>query len=153
GDVNELALPNDSAATEVWNAAMRRLLAVRDYVAKFNAAYPSVPTTGLGFQHAANALAAFEMQAFTGTNSPFDRYLARDNRALSDDAKRGAMIFFGRGPCASCHIGALLGGGQFANAGVPQLGPGVGRATPLDFGRGEDPLQPFYKFAFRVPSL
>ncbi|MFN2565054.1 MAG: cytochrome-c peroxidase, partial [Gemmatimonadaceae bacterium] len=100
------------------------------------------------------ALAAFQVDAFTKTNSPFDRYLARDDRALTDEEKRGALLFFGRAQCASCHAGPLLGGRTFANAGVPQLGPGVGRAAPLDRGRGEEmPDLQFYQFAFRVPPL
>src|SRR3712207_687336 len=133
---------------------MRRLLAVQEYVAKFTAAYPGTPTSALGFEHAANALAAFQLHAFTKTNSPFDRYLARDDAALTEEQKRGALLFFGRAMCASCHSGALLGGQSFANVGVPQFGPGVGRAAPLDRGRGEElPNVPFYQFAFRVPPL
>jgi cytochrome c peroxidase len=154
GNTNELAQINDADFIAIWRATMNRLLAIQEYVAKFTAAYPGTPTTALGFQHAANALAAFQIHALTKTNSPFDRYLARDNSALSEEAKRGAILFFGRAQCASCHNGALLGGRSFANAGVPQLGPGVGAAVPLDRGRGEElPNIPFYQFAFRVPPL
>ncbi len=154
GNANVLAQLSDSDFPGVWRATMNRLLAVQEYVAKFSAAYPGTPISALGFQHAANALAAFQMQAFTRTNSHFDRYLARDDNALTADQKRGAILFFGRAMCASCHGGPLLGGNNFANAGVPQLGPGVGAAAPLDRGRGEQqPTIPFYQFAFRVPPL
>jgi cytochrome c peroxidase len=154
GNPNELAQIGDSNFTEVWRASMRRLLAVQEYVAKFTAAYPGTPVTSLGFQHAANALAAFQVHAFTKTNSPFDRYLARDDGALSEEAKRGALLFFGQAQCSSCHSGPLLGGQGFSNAGVPQLGPGVGASAPLDRGRGEELKDaPFYQFAFRVPAL
>ena len=54
---------------------------------------------------------------------------------------------------ASCHGGPLLGGSGFANAGVPQLGPGTPESPPLDRGRGDLPTQNFYEFAFRVPPL
>ncbi|MGH7677952.1 MAG: cytochrome-c peroxidase, partial [Gemmatimonadaceae bacterium] len=40
--------------------------------------------------------------------------------------------------------------------GVPQLGPGVGAAAPLDIGRGEQVAgmsQQFYRFNFRTPQL
>jgi cytochrome c peroxidase len=154
GSANELAQLNDVDFAGIWRATMRRLLAVQEYVAKFTAAFPGTPTSALGFQHAANALAAFQVHAFTKTNSPFDRYLARDDGALTEDQKRGALLFFGRAQCSSCHGGPLLGGRSFANAGVPQLGPGVGTAVPLDRGRGEEfqNLQ-FYQFAFRAPPL
>jgi cytochrome c peroxidase len=154
GNPNELAQIDDADFAGIWRGTMKRLLAIQEYVAKFTAAYPGTPTTALGFQHAANALAAFQIHAFTKTNSPFDRYLARDDGALTEEQKRGAILFFGRAQCSSCHGGPLLGGQGFSNAGVPQLGPGVGGAAPLDRGRGEELTNiQFYQFAFRVPPL
>jgi cytochrome c peroxidase len=153
GKPNELAAYADAQASDIWAAAMRRLLAIQEYQAKFNAAYPNVSATQLGFQHAANALAAFEIQTFTRANSPFDRFLGGDNRAMSADEKRGALLFFGKARCSQCHSGPLLGGQSFANVGVPQIGPGVGSAAPLDLGRGEQVQFREYKFAFRVQPL
>ncbi|MDQ3949213.1 MAG: cytochrome-c peroxidase, partial [Gemmatimonadota bacterium] len=114
GTPNELAQISDADFAEMWRATMRRLLAVQEYVAKFTAAYPGTPVSALGFQHAANALAAFQVHAFTKVDSPFDRYLARDDGALSEEQKRGAIFFFGRAQCSSCHSGPLLGGRSFA---------------------------------------
>jgi cytochrome c peroxidase len=154
GNPNELAAIPDADPDAVWAAVMRRLVAIPDYRVRFAAAYPSLPPQALGIQHAANAIAAFEIDAFTRTGSPFDRYLQRDDRALTDEAKRGAILFFGTARCASCHSGPLLGGQGFANIGVPQIGPGVGAAAPHDIGRGGQIVQtPFYRFAFRVPPL
>jgi cytochrome c peroxidase len=156
GNPNELAAPADTQYAAIWSAVMRRVLTVNAYVQKFNAAYPSVPTSQLGFQHAANAIAAFEVATFVETASPFDRFLARDDAALSVDAKRGALLFFGKARCSQCHNGPRLGGESFASVGAPQLGPGSGAAAPLDVGRGDPGLasQPQTpKFFFRVPSL
>jgi cytochrome c peroxidase len=153
GNVNELAQYADTEFVAIWQAVMRRLLALPEYVAKFATAFPGVPPEALGFQHAAAAIAAFEKQAFTLTASPFDRYLARDDAALTAVQKRGALLFFGAAGCSGCHNGPFLGGNNFANVGVPQLGPGTGAGTPLDFGFGETIDQPFYRFAFRVAPL
>jgi len=154
GSPNELAEFGDSDFVGVWQAVMRRLLAIPEYVSKFNAAFPGTPTNQLGFQHAATAIAAFETQALTRTDSPFDRYLQHDDAAMTTEQKRGALVFFGdTARCASCHGGPLLGGQNFANAGVPQLGPGVGSGAPLDLGRGELFNQEFYRFAFRATPL
>jgi cytochrome c peroxidase len=159
GNVNELAALSDAAASEIWDALTRRLLRISGYQALFAAAYPTVPTDLLRFQHAANAIAAFELDAFTRTNSAFDRFLKRDTRAMSDEAKRGGILFFGAARCAQCHNGPALGGQQFANIGVPQLGPGVGKAAPLDAGRAElisipgGPPQGPFRFTFRVAPL
>ena len=153
GNPNELAMIPDASPTEAWAAVMRRVLAIQEYQAKFVAAYPGVPATALNFAHAANAIAAFEVQAFTHSNSPFDRFLSGQNSAMSTEEKRGALLFFGKARCSSCHSGPLLGGQSFANVGVPQIGPGVGAAAPLDIGRGEEVQFPEYKFAFRVQPL
>jgi cytochrome c peroxidase len=153
GNPNELAAFADTNFTEIWRAVMRRLLAIPQYVTMFQAAFPGVSQSNLGFQHAAKAIAAFEKHAFTRTNSRFDRYLARDDAALTTAEKRGAVLFFGRAGCGGCHNGALLGGSSFANVGAPQLGPGTGRGAPLDLGFGDRIEQPFYQFAFRVAPL
>jgi cytochrome c peroxidase len=153
GNPNELATIPDASAPDVWAAAMRRVLAIQEYQAKFAAAFPGIPSSSLTFAHAANAIAAFEVKAFTHANSPFDRFLAGDNRAMSTEEKRGALLFFGKARCSSCHSGPLLGGQSFANVGAPQIGPGVGNAAPLDIGRGEEVNFKEYKFAFRVQPL
>jgi len=153
GSVNELAQFGDSQFAEIWQAVMRRLLAIPEYVAMFSAAFPGTPASQLGFQHAAQAIAAFQLQALTKTDSPFDRYLGRDDAALTIEQKRGAVLFFGKAQCSSCHSGPFLGGQGFANTGVPQIGPGVGAGAPLDLGRGGLAGNDFYKFAFRVGPL
>jgi cytochrome c peroxidase len=156
GNVNELAQAADTDYTAVWSGIMRRLVAISGYMQKFNAAYPLIPLDRLGFQHAANAIAAYEIQTFTKAATPFDEYLAHDDGALSTDAKRGALLFFGKARCSQCHNGPMLGGQQFANVAVPQIGPGTGSAAPLDIGAGDSVRgQPFRMppFFFRVAPL
>jgi len=153
GAPNELAQFADSDSTAVRQAIMRRLLAIPEYVAKFTAAYPGTTAGQLRFEHAATALAAFQMQALTKTDSPFDRYLSRDDAALTTQQKRGGRLFFGKAQCSTCHNGPLLGANGFANAGVPQLGPGSPTTPPLDRGRADLANQQFYEFAFRVAPL
>ena len=153
GNPNELAAIPDTQPWQVWQAVMDRLLAIPGYVSMFRAAFPNSSTMSLSFRDAAQALAAFQVAELTKTDSPFDRYLKRDDNALSPEAKRGALLFFGDARCLSCHNGPLLGGRDFASSGIPQLGPGVGSGAPLDRGRGELPNNQFYQFAFRVPPL
>src|SRR2546426_6557406 len=119
GTPNELAEFADTDFVGLWQGVMQRLLAIPEYVTKFNNAFPGTATSALGFQHAATAIAAFETKALTRTDSPFDRYLQHDDAALTSEEKRGALLFFGdKARCASCHGGPLLGGQNFANAGV-----------------------------------
>lgn len=151
GATNELALVPDHEPALVWDRAMKRLLAVQEYVALFQAAFPGVAAPR--FEHAARALAAFQRAAFTHTRSPFDRYLDRDDLALTPAAKRGGILFFGRALCSSCHNGPFLGGQGFANVGAPQVGPGGQKQPPRDLGLGEHREGDVYRFAFRVAPL
>ncbi|MFN0181502.1 MAG: cytochrome-c peroxidase [Gemmatimonadales bacterium] len=151
GRPNELALFGDKAHADIWDAVMRRLLAIQEYVAMFTAAFPAVPEPR--FEHAARAIAVFQMEGFNRTRSPFDRYLDRDDQALTTEQKRGGLLFFGKARCSSCHNGPFLGGQGLANVGAPQVGPGRSPGSPLDRGRGEFEADPFYRFAFRVAPL
>ena len=150
---NEIAVIDDADLQAQWAALMDRLRAIPGYVALFQSAYPGVATNNLGFEHAANAIAAFEVDQFGTLNSPFDRYIGGDDTALSDQQKQGALLFYGRARCAACHRGALLSDFQFHNIATPQIGPGVGAAAPLDLGRFEETGQNGDRFRFRTPPL
>lgn len=151
GNPNELARLADKEPGKIWDGIMARVLAISEYMALFNAAFPG--TGQPRFEDAARALAAFQMETFTRTRSPFDRYLDRNDLALTPEQKRGGILFFGKARCSSCHNGPFLGAQSFANVGAPQIGPGGRREPPLDLGRGEHDASPFYRFAFRVAPL
>jgi len=153
GQVNELAMLPDYAARPIWAALMKRLLVIPAYVDLFRAAYPDVPVDALGFQHAANALSAYEQVVFTFEDSPFDRYLRGDANALSEPQKRGALLFYGEAGCATCHSGGLLTDQQFHNLAVPQLGDGKGREQPFDLGRARETGNDCDRYAFRTAPL
>jgi cytochrome c peroxidase len=152
GAENEIAKYGDEELTAIWKALMRRLLAIDGYAVKFKAAYPDVPSAQLGFEHAANALAAYQAQVFTFNDSPFDRYLAGKKDALSDEAKQGALVFYIGTRCSACHFGPLMGSRTFAATGTAQVGPGVGGDAPLDRGMSAQFVGQT-RFIFRVPPL
>jgi len=153
GQPNELSAFVDYKSQSIWNALMARILAIPDYVELFKVAYPDVPTNKLGFQHAANAMAAYEIAAFTFEDSPFDRYIQGDQTALSDEAKQGALLFYGEAGCGSCHSTGLLTDQQFHNLAVPQIGDGKGREQPFDLGRARETGSDCDRYAFRTPPL
>lgn len=156
GQPNELADIADEDFILMWDSLMARLLAIPEYERLFQEAYPGVPIEALGFQHAANANAAFIIDSFTLLNSPWDRYVAGDNAALSEQQKRGALLFYGRANCYQCHTGNLLTDQEFHNIAVPQVGPGQAALgeMPLDFGRfRESGVDEAERFAFRTPPL
>lgn len=153
GEENELALISNAAPQSVWFALMERLLEIPDYVDLFQRAYPETPAEELGFQHAANAIAAFEIEAFTYLDSPWDRFLSGEENALTDLQKEGAVLFYGKAGCVKCHSGNLMTDQEHHNIGVPQFGPGKGAASPLDVGRYLETGKQQDKFSFRTPPL
>ncbi len=153
GIANELAPITDDDLTPMWNALIQRVLAIPEYQAMFQAAYPNTPADQLGFQHAANAIAAFEIEAFTFTDSPWDRYVVGNDTVLSEEAKQGALLFYGKAGCSRCHAGNLFTDQQHHNIGVPQLGPGTGGEAPLDLGLYRETGNAADKYKFRTPPL
>ena len=153
GQANELAVFEDYKARPVWAALMTRLLAIPGYVELFNAAYPDVPTEELGFQHAVNAMAAYEIAVFTFEDAPFDRYIQGDKTALTDEEKQGALLFYGKAGCSSCHSTGLLTDQEFHNIAVPQIGDGKGREQPFDLGRARETGNDCDRYAFRTAPL
>ncbi len=153
GEANELAEAFNSDGQRVWRGIMTRLLEHEGYREAFATIYPEVHPRALGFEHAANAMAAFQVEELSLSNSPWDRYLRGDDKALSEQAKRGALLFYGEAGCGSCHAGALMTDQKFYNIGVPQLGPGKGPDQPYDQGRARVSMDPAEAFMFRTPPL
>lgn len=151
GATNELAMIADTDFVGIWAALMKRLQANQEYAELFAAAYPQ--EKNLGYEHVANAIAAFEAQSFYFAHSPFDRYLRGNNQALTKEQKRGAKLFFGKAACASCHNGPLLTDQKSYNLLVPQFGPGKDTEEGIDFGRQEASKKPEDAFKFRTPAL
>lgn len=150
---NEIAEIEDGDFPGIWSAIMRRVLAIPAYRRLFARAYPEVRPSALGFEHAANAIAAFEAAAFTRPDSPWDGYLRGRRDALRPAAKRGALLFYGRAGCVSCHSGNLFTDQKAHNLAVPQLGPGKPPSAPLDHGLENLTRMPLDRFCFRTPPL
>ncbi len=150
---NELASISEGEFELMWEALFNRVIAHPGYVEMLEAAYPKLTIDEMNFAHAANAIAAFEMLAYTFVDSPFDRYLDGDFSAMTEQEKRGALLFYGEAGCASCHSGTLLTDQEFHNIAVAQYGPGKGDESPADHGRFRETAQLGDIFAFRTPPL
>lgn len=159
GEENEIAQIADDNLPGIWAALMTRLGEIDgtdgtgDYPAMFEAAYDGTPFEEMTFAHAANAIGAFEIAAFTFLDSPFDQYLAGDNSALSNPEKRGAILFYGEAKCATCHSGSLMTDQEHWGVAAPQLGPGKAPYAPRDAGRFLINNDFSDLFAFRTPPL
>ena len=95
----------------------------------------------LSILNVANALAAFQ-RTLTHNDTPYDRWIAGEDEAMSAAAKRGFAVFSGKANCVSCHYGP-----NFTKAAGPH---GASRErTGVPMVAGDDPdFGPF-----KVPTL
>src|SRR5689334_13536925 len=117
----------------------QRLKSDPGYAAKFNAALPDRP---IDVDAIATALAAFE-RTLEPAMTPFDRWVAGDETAISAAAKRGFALFNGKAACVACHNGWRFTDDQFHDIGT----------TTTDEGRGKAAKDETLKFAFKTPTL
>jgi len=164
GDANEIAGGGDGPFdpppigngdfTTIWNLVTARIASPDSgYAELLDAAFPTRDPEDLDITDLGAAMGAFQTEAFVALDTPFDRFLAGDNDAMSTAAKRGALLFYGRANCASCHSGGLLSDLDFHNIAAPQVGPGRPATAPLDIGRAETTGDPSDRFKFRTPPL
>lgn len=153
-DIADMAAAGDLVG--IWDALAGRLRNIAEYVDLFMAAFADIDgPADITYVHAANAIAAFEADAYRADQSPFDRYLRGDTRALSAAAKAGMKLFYGPAGCAQCHSGPFQTDHEFHAIAMPQIGPGKGDGPDghEDFGRERETGDPDDRFAFRTPSL
>jgi cytochrome c peroxidase len=108
-------------------------------VAKFNAALPGKP---INIDTITQAIAAFERTIDPGV-APFDRWVAGDEAAISQSAKRGFALFTGKAACATCHSGWRFTDDHFHDIGT----------STTDQGRGPVVKDEKLNFAFKTPTL
>jgi len=91
--INPLEMGNHS-----YDEVVKRLRAIPEYRAEFQSVFGSEVKIEL----VGKAIAAYERMLVSG-DSPLDRFVAGDQSAISEEAKRGFAVFRGRGRCSRCH--------------------------------------------------
>jgi cytochrome c peroxidase len=122
--------------------AVARLNADPDFSRWFAAIYRGPATE----KNLAKALAAYERTLETA-DTPYDRYTAGDDAALSPAAVRGRLLFIGRANCANCHSGE-----DFTADRPKSIGLYNGKELN-DPGRGGVTKDPAHLGLFKTPSL
>jgi cytochrome c peroxidase len=145
-----------------------------EYVSMFKKIYPQLSNEPIDFIMVGEVVAEFEF-FLTFTEAPLDKFATGNKNAMSESQKRGALIFFGKGNCVSCHAVAGSSNQMFSdfkehNAGTPQIYPVFGSGTgnvpfsdinctnktatgTLDFGREEFTGNIADRFKFRSSPL
>lgn len=152
GEKGENSIADAKNETEVWERLTARVLDIPAYRRALAAAYPG--QRDFTFAHIANALAAFQIDAYAKINTPWQRYLQGDKRALSNRQIQGALTFFESG-CANCHKGPMFSDFALHNTGLAAVGPGKGKGESglEDWGRMNITGEASDKHRFRTAPL
>ena len=135
-----------------WDILSKRVEAIPEYKAQFEAAIGSGPVRFTDISDAIAAFVAFEWRA---DNSPFDLYL-RNGTPLTPDAAAGMDLFYGKAGCSVCHSGQFQTDHDFHAIAMPQIGPGKAarfETHARDVGRMRVTGDAADAYAFRTPSL
>src|SRR5215510_2763132 len=120
--------------------ALETLRGISGYRTMFEAAYPG---EGITAETLGKAIATFERTVVSGV-APFDEWLAGREGAISENAKRGFVLFNTKANCAKCHSGW-----NFTDHSFHDLGMKDG-----DIGRGKFlPRLERMQHAFKTPTL
>ena len=145
-------------------AVMERLNANSEYRKLFGKNFAEVKSGApITFEMLARALAEFEF-TLVFADAPIDKFARGQKNAMTEDEKRGALIFFGSGNCVSCHAVSGQSNEMFSDfrqhvAGIPQIAPAVGNVTfdgpgaNEDFGLEQVTGNPNDRYAFRTSPL
>ncbi len=100
--------------------------AIPEYRTLFNIAFPE---DGVTIDNIANAIATYERTIVSGV-APFDRWVAGDEDAISESAKRGFDLFNGKANCVACHSGWNFTDDSFHDIGLDDDDIGRGAILP-----------------------
>jgi cytochrome c peroxidase len=117
----------------------------------------------INFDMFGKAIAEFEF-TLTFANAPIDRFARGERAALTEQEKRGGLLFFGAAHCSTCHSVAGQSNEMFSDfenhvIGVPQVAPYVtnntfdGPGANEDFGREQITGDPNDRYKFRTSPL
>lgn len=132
----EMAMPGEKRVLATLNS-------IPQYVAEFKTAFPA-DKKPVSVTNAARAIAAFERKLLT--TSRFDKFLAGDEKALTEQERRGLELFAASG-CTTCHNGPSVGGTSFQKLGVIEEYPTEDKGR-FAVTKNEEDLR-----KFRVPTL
>ena len=132
------------------------VLSPNDWPAEFRAVFESdAPVDELiTYSSISLALGEYERsQVFVDT--PWRAYVTGDDGAISEEAKAGALLFFGEAACSTCHVGDFFTDEQFHVNAIPQIGVGRDSGTfgDDDWGRYLETGADEDRYAFRTPTL
>lgn len=148
----------------IRDAVKDRLNANAEYRKLFGKIFPEVKNgSPVTYEMLARAIAEFEF-TLVFADAPIDQFARGNTHAMTEQEKRGALLFFGAANCAMCHAVSGQSNEMFSDfrqhvIGVPQIAPAVGNVTfdgpgaNEDFGLEQVTGNASDRYAFRTSPL
>lgn len=134
-DLLSPGMSNDESANDI----VQRISDIAAYRSEFSRAFNS---DGVTFNRIAAALSTF-LRGIRSSDTPFDRWLQGDVRAITAGARRGFELFTGKAECVRCHTPPNFSDSSFHNTGINTVDPGHYEISGKDEHRN----------AFKTPQL
>jgi cytochrome c peroxidase len=172
GDGDALPAPDTTGFHNfpIQAAVDERLNSIPAYLEKFGEVFNDgvpLPPGGITISMRRRAIAEFQT-SLTAANASIDRFARGELDAMTPGQKRGALLFFGKANCVSCHAVDGKSNEMFSDfephrIGGPQLAPvfGVGTGNTIfdgpgeneDFGFEQTEGDPTLRYTFRTAPL
>lgn len=149
---------------DIRGEVLNRLNSIPEYRKLFGKVFPAVKEGApITFDMFGLAIAEFEF-TLTFANAPIDRFARGERNAMTEDQKKGALLFFGEARCSECHGVAGESNEMFSDfqehvIGVPQIVPQVtnsifdGAEVNEDFGKEQITTDSGDRYKFRTSPL
>lgn len=121
------------------STAVARLKKVSAYQKAFNEAFPN---EGITESNILKSIATYE-RTLVSNKSAFDEWVDGNEKAISESAKNGFLLFNGKARCVSCHVGWNFSDDRFHDIGL----------ITDDLGRFGVTKNPNEMHAMKTPSL
>jgi cytochrome c peroxidase len=103
-----------------------RLASIAEYKPLFAGAFPG---ESMNAKTLAEAIATYE-RTVVSARAPFDDWIDGNEQAISEEAKRGFLVFNTKAQCSSCHEGWNFTNDGFQDIGLPSEDVGRGKFMP-----------------------
>jgi cytochrome c peroxidase len=98
--VKQPLLADSEMGMKTEGALVKRISGIPEYRRRFQRAFPR---EGITLDTVSKAIATYE-RTLVSRNSPFDRFLSGDTKAITERQKQGWELFKGKAKCVECHV-------------------------------------------------
>ncbi|MEM9547295.1 MAG: cytochrome c peroxidase [Bacteroidota bacterium] len=138
--------------------AMTEELAIKyGYKEMFDEAFPEISEEERYTTRTASLAFSAYIRTILSNKAPFQHWLRGNEDALDYSSKKGAILFFSKANCATCHYNQNLGSPEFHSLGVYDMYQQPSYSTEEDdfrnFGRGGFTKKEEDNYKFKVPGI